>query len=95
MIGRLVRREKRNVRHRHRIILLGSKDKMTTISFRRARPSAWSRLVGALRGLLSIRVSEEWHWHGEVMRRRLADGTIATRDPTQEEIDDRADLQVW
>lgn len=89
MIGHPPGREKRAVRGRRRMILKGSKDKMTTISFRRPKPSVWSRLAEALRALFFAGVSGEWHWHGDVMRRRLSDGTIVTREPTPEEIYNR------
>jgi hypothetical protein len=94
MLGHFPGRQKRDARDRHKIILKGSKHKMTTISFRRPKASAWSRLVEAFRALFSAGVSEKWHWHGDVMRRRLADGTIVIRQPTREEMDNRDERQV-
>ncbi|AVC50364.1 hypothetical protein RLV_5223 [Rhizobium leguminosarum bv. viciae] len=46
-------------------------------------------MVEALRALFFAGVSGEWHWHGNVMRRRLSDGTIVTREPTPGEIYNR------
>ncbi len=38
-------------------------------------------------------VALSWHWHGDQMRRRTADGRVIVRDPTAAEIADLEEYQ--